>query len=130
MSLKVKCIILAIVGFIVAVTIASVSLYIRGLNNKIDKLENTVAEQKQEIKSLNCQIEVLEKDLKSVQSTIKVTNDYINTLEKTQKDEINKKQEIYKKITEDPAVGDWYNESIPQTLIETIAQETDFLCIT
>jgi chromosome segregation ATPase len=130
MSLKIKVIIAAVIIIATVASVVSIFVYINHLNNKIADLNVTLTEQKNEIQALNCQIESLEKNVESFRETINVTNDYIENMEKTRLEEMNLKQEIYETIVEDPVAQDWYNESIPQSLIDLLINESNDLACT
>ena len=129
MTSKIKLIICAIIALAVIVAIISVFVYISNLNNKVTDLNVTLADQRNEIQSLNCKIDSIEKNVESFRETINITNDYIENIEKIRKEEISTKQEVYKTIVEDQASKDWYNEHLPNSLVNIIMNETnDLVC--
>lgn len=127
MTSKIKLIIGAIISLAVIAAIISVFVYISNLNNKITDLNVTLAEQRNEIKALNCQIDSLEKNVESFRETINITNDYIENIEKIRKEETATKQEVYETIVKDQIAKDWYNEHLPNSLVDIIMNETNNL---
>ena len=127
MTSKIKLIIGAVISLAVIAAILSVFVYISNLNNKITDLNVTLAEQRDEIKALNCQIDSLKNNVESFRETINITNDYIENIEKIRKEEITTKQEVYKTIVEDQASKDWYDEPLPNSLVDIIMNETNNL---
>ena len=126
---KIKLIICAIIALAVIAAIISVFVYINNLNNKVTDLNATLADQRNEIQALNCKIESIEKNVESFRETISITNNYIENIEKVHREEITTKQEVYETIVKDPAAKDWYNESLPNSLVGIIMNETsDLVC--
>ena len=130
MTLKIKLIIAAIIVLVTIVTVVSIFVYINHLNNKITDLNVTIAEQSNQIDALNCQIDSLEKNVESFRETINITNDYIENLEKVRLEEMNVKQEVYETIVEDPAAKEWYDEQLPDSLLQILMKETNELTCT
>ena len=129
MTSKIKLIICAIIALAVIAAIISVFVYINNLNNKVTDLNATLADQRNEIQALNCKIESIEKNVESFRETISITNNYIENIEKIHREEITTKQEVYETIVKDPAAKDWYNESLPNSLVGIIMNETsDLVC--
>lgn len=129
MTSKIKLIICAVISLAVIASIISVFVYINNLNSKITDLNATLADQRNEIQSLNCKIESIEKNVESFRETISITNNYIENIEKVHREEITTKQEVYETIVEDPAAKDWYNEPLPNSLVNIIMNETrDLVC--
>ena len=124
---KIKLIICAIIALAVIAAIISVFVYINNLNNKVTDLNATLADQRNEIQALNCKIESIEKNVESFRETISITNSYIENIEKVHREEITTKQEVYETIVKDPAAKDWYNESLPNSLVGIIMNETSGL---
>ena len=124
---KIKLIICAIIALAVIAAIISVFVYINNLNNKVTDLNATLADQRNEIQALNCKIESIEKNVESFRETISITNNYIENIEKVHREEITTKQEVYETIVKDPAAKDWYNESLPNSLVGIIMNETSGL---
>ena len=127
MTSKIKLIICAIIALAVIAAIISVFVYINNLNNKVTDLNATLAYQRNEIQALNCKIESIEKNVESFRETISITNSYIENIEKVHREEITTKQEVYETIVKDPAAKDWYNESLPNSLVGIIMNETSGL---
>ena len=127
MTSKIKLIICAIIALAVIAAIISVFVYISNLNNKVTDLNATLADQRNEIQALNCKIESIEKNVESFRETISITNNYIENIEKVHREEITTKQEVYETIVKDPAAKDWYNESLPNSLVGIIMNETSGL---
>jgi hypothetical protein len=127
MTLKIKLILAAIIVLVTVVTVISIFVYINSLNNKITDLNVTVAEQQNEIQALNCQIDSLEKNVESFRETINITNDYIENIEKVRQEEMNVKQEVYETIVEDPVAKEWYDEPLPNSLLDILMKETNDL---
>ena len=126
---KIKLIICAIIALAVIAAIISVFVYINNLNNKVTDLNATLADQRNEIQALKCKIESIEKNVESFRETISITNNYIENIEKVHREEITTKQEVYETIVKDPAAKDWYNESLPNSLVGIIMNETsDLVC--
>ena len=127
MTSKIKLIIGAAISLAVIAAIISVFVYISHLNSKINDLNVTLAEQRNEIQALNCQIDSLEKNVESFRETINITNDYIKNIEKIRKEETATKQEVYETIVKDQDAKDWYDESLPNSLVDIIMNETNNL---
>ena len=129
MTSKIKLIVCAIIALAVIAAIISVFIYISHLNNKITDLNVTLTEQRNEIQALNCQIESLEKNVESFRETINITNDYIKNIEKVRQEETTTKQEVYETIVKDQVAKDWYDEPLPNSLVDIIMNETsDLVC--
>ena len=129
MTSKIKLIICAVISLAVIAAIISVFVYINNLNNKVTDLNVTLTEQRNEIQALNCQIESLEKNVESFRETISITNDYIENIEKVHQKEITTKQEVYDTIVKDQVAKNWYDEPLPNSLVDIIMNETsDLVC--
>ena len=129
MTSKIKLIICAVISLAVIAAIISVFVYINNLNNKVTDLNVTLTEQRNEIQALNCQIESLEKNVESFRETISITNDYIENIEKVHQKETTTKQEVYDTIVKDRVAKDWYDERLPNSLVDIIMNETsDLVC--
>ena len=129
MTSKIKLIIGTVLSLAVIVAIISVFVYINNLNNKVTDLNVTLTEQRNEIQALNCQIESLEKNVESFRETISITNDYIENIEKVHQKEITTKQEVYDTIVKDQVAKDWYDEPLPNSLVDIIMNGTsDLVC--
>ena len=127
MTSKIKLIVCAIIALAVIISIISVFVYISNLNSKITDLNVTLADQRNEIKALNCQIDSLEKNVESFRETINITNDYIENIEKVRQEETTTKQEVYETIVKDKVAKDWYDEPLPNSLVDVIVNETSNL---
>ena len=127
MTSKIKLIVCAIIALAVIISIISVFVYISHLNSKINDLNVTLAEQRDEIQALNCQIDSLEKNVESFRETINITNDYIENIEKIRQEETTTKQEVYDTIVKDQVAKDWYDEPLPNSLVDIIMNETSNL---
>ena len=127
MTSKIKLIVCAIISLAVIISIISVFVYISHLNSKINDLNVTLAEQRDEIKALNCQIDSIEKNVESFRETINITNDYIENIEKVRQEETTTKQEVYETIVKDQVAKDWYDEPLPNSLVDVIVNETNNL---
>ena len=127
MTSKIKLIVCAIIALAVIISIISVFVYISHLNSKINDLNVTLAEQRDEIQALNCQIDSLEKNVESFRETINITNDYIENIEKIRQEETTTKQEVYETIVKDQVAKDWYDEPLPNSLVDIIMNETSNL---
>ena len=129
MTSKIKLIIGAVISLAVIAAIISVFVYISNLNNKVTDLNVTLTEQRNEIQALNCKIDSLEKNVESFRETINITNDYIENIEKIRKEEATTKQEVYETIVKDQDAKDWYDETLPNSLVDIIMNETsDLVC--
>ena len=129
MTSKIKLIVCAIISLAVIISIISVFVYINNLNSKITDLNVTLADQRNEIQALNCKIESIEKNVESFRETISITNNYIENIEKVHREEISTKKEVYETIVEDPAAKDWYDEPLPNSLVDIIMNKTsDLVC--
>ena len=129
MTSKIKLIICAVISLAVIAAIISVFVYINNLNNKVTDLNVTLTEQRNEIQALNCQIESLEKNVESFRETISITNDYIENIEKVHQKETTTKQEVYDTIVKDQVAKNWYDERLPNSLVDIIMNETnDLVC--
>ena len=127
MTSEIKLIIGAVISLAVIISIISVFVYISHLNSKINDLNVTLAEQRDEIQALNCQIDSLEKNVESFRETINITNDYIENIEKIHQEETTTKQEVYETIVKDQVAKDWYDEPLPNSLVDVIVNETNNL---
>ena len=127
MTSKIKLIIGAVISLAVIISIISVFVYISHLNSKINDLNVTMVEQRNEIKALNCQIDFLEKNVESFRETINITNDYIENIEKIRQEETTTKQEVYDTIVKDQDAKDSYVEPLPNSLVDIIMNETSNL---
>ena len=127
MTSKIKLIIGAVISLAVIAAIISVFVYINKLNSKITDLNVTLTEQRNEIQALNCKIDSIEKNVESFRETINITNDYIENIEKIRKEETATKQEVYETIVKDQVAKDWYDESLPNSLVDIIMNETSNL---
>ena len=127
MTSKIKLIVCAIISLAVIISIISVFVYISHLNSKINDLNVTLAEQRDEIKALNCQIDSIEKNVESFRETINITNNYIENIEKVRQEETTTKQEVYETIVKDQVAKDWYDEPLPNSLVDVIVNETNNL---
>ena len=127
MTSKIKLIIGAVISLAVIAAIISVFVYINNLSNKVTDLNVTLTEQRNEIQALNCKIDSIEKNVESFRETINITNDYIKNIEKIRKEETATKQEVYETIVKDQDAKDWYNESLPNSLVDIIMNETNNL---
>lgn len=129
MTSKIKLIIGAAISLAVIAAIISVFVYISNLNNKITYLNVTLTEQRNEIQALNCKIDSLEKNVEYFRETINITNDYIENIEKIRQEETTTKQEVYETIVKDQVAKDWYDEPLPNSLVDIIMNETnDLVC--
>jgi chromosome segregation ATPase len=127
MTLKLKLIVFAIIAIAIIAFTICIFVYISNLNNKITDLNVKITEQQNEIQSLNCQIDSLEKNVESFIETINVTNTYIENLEKAKQEESNVKQEIYNTVINDPDTKEWYDEPLPDALLQVLMRETEDL---
>ena len=127
MTSKIKLIVCAIISLAVIISIISVFVYISHLNSKINDLNVTMTEQRNEIKALNCQIVSIEKNVESFRETINITNDYIENIEKVRQEETTTKQEVYETIVKDQDAKDWYDGPLPNSLVDIIMNETNNL---
>ena len=127
MTLKIKLIICAVISLAVIISIISVFVYISRLNSKINDFNVTMTEQRNEIKALNCQIDSIEKNVESFRETISITNNYIENIEKVHREETTTKQEVYETIVKDKVAKDWYDEPLPNSLVDIIMNETNNL---
>ena len=127
MTSKIKLIVCAIISLAVIISIISVFVYINNLNSKITDLNVTLADQRNEIQALNCKIESIEKNVESFRETISITNNYIENIEKVHREEISTKQEVYETIVKDKVAKDWYDEPLPNSLVDVIVNETNNL---
>lgn len=129
MSLKLKIIGLIILLVTIISTIISLFVYINKLNNEITNLNVTITNQEQTITQLNNNIQSLEMNLTAIYNTINITNDYIENIEKVHQKEVIAKQEIYETIVEDPVTKEWYDEQLPNALLNILMKETNsFTC--
>ena len=127
MTSKIKLIICAVISLAVIAVIISVFVYISHLNSKINNLNVTLAEQRNEIQALNCQIDSIEKNVESFRETINITNDYIENVENVRQEETTTKQEVYETIVKDKVAKDWYDEPLPNSFVDIIMNETNNL---
>ena len=128
MTSKIKLIVCAVISLAVIASIISVFVYINNLNSKITDLNVTLADQRNEIKALNCKIESIEKNVESFRETISITNNYIENIEKVHREEITTKQEVYDTVVKDPVAKDWYNEPLPNSLVDIMNETNNLVC--
>lgn len=125
MITKIKIIAAAVIILATIVSIICIYVYINNLNSKITDLNVTIAEQNNEIQALGCQIDVLEKNVESFRETINITNDYINNIERIREDESTIKQEIYQEVINDEEAKNWFEETIPNSLVDVLLRHAD-----
>lgn len=128
MITKIKVIALIIIVLIVIAEIICGYIYVNNLNNQIANLNTTVNEQKNTINTLNDQIVSLKNNIESFRNTLNITNDYINSLEVIYNNESNIKDAIYEEVISDPEVEDWFNQQVPDGVINIISNAADGMC--
>lgn len=135
-STKIKIIISAIITLIIVTSVVCLYIYINSLNDKISDLNVTIANQKNEISnlnhhidSLNHNIDILQKNVESFHEAMAVTDNYVNAVEKAHSDEAELKQQIYEEVLVNDEARDWFNEKLPDNLLDLLNQHaSDGLC--
>lgn len=122
---KVKIIAAAVAAIALVTSVICLYVYINNLNNKVTDMSVTISDQKKVIDDLNCQINALEMNVESFRETINITNDYIASIEKIRAEESSTKQEIYQEVINDPEAKSWYDESIPQSILDALARNAN-----
>lgn len=125
MSLKLKIIGIIILLVIIISTIISLFVYINKLNNEITNLNVTITNQEQTITQLNNNIQSLEMNLTAIYNTINITNDYIDQLSQLYSKESTIKQEIYNEVIKDENTSNWYNATVPDSIINILLSHDD-----
>lgn len=125
---KVKTLILSVVGALVVVSCVVVFIYIKVLNKRIDKLNDTVTSQENEIEGLSCQIKSLENNIESFRNTLNTTNDYINKIKEIQQSDAETKSLIYKEVISNEDTKEWYDRRLPDNIISIINGTHDGVC--
>ena len=120
MSLKVKIILAVITSMVIVASVVSIYVYISKLNNTVNEMSVTIANQANEIDSLKSNIESLNKEIESLDSVISVTNDYISSIKQINDDDISVKQAIYEQVISNEEVKDWFNENLPDDILAII----------
>lgn len=125
---KVKTLILSVVGALFVVSCVAVFIYIKVLNQRIDKLNDTVTSQEKEIEGLSSQIKSLESNIESFRNTLNTTNDYINKIKEIQQSDAETKSLIYKEVISNEDTKEWYDRRLPDNIISIINGTHDGVC--
>lgn len=125
---KVKTLIISVVGALFVVSCVAVFIYIKVLNQRIDKLNDTVTSQEKEIEGLYCQIKSLESNIESFRNTLNTTNNYINKIKEIQQSDAETKSLIYKEVISNEDTKEWYDRRLPDNIISIINGTHDGVC--
>ena len=110
-------------SIIIAVSITfvvSLFVYVNSLNSKIENLNEVVNNQANTIKLLELNLESANKNICALNSTLDVTNNLVHTMKSAYEDSEYVKDRIFKEIANNPATNEWYNESIPTSIVELL----------
>ena len=125
---KARTLILSVVGILFALSCVAVFIYIKVLDQRIDRLNDTVTSQEKEIEGLSCQIKSLESNIESFRNTLNTTNDYINKIKEIQRGDTETKSLIYKEVISDEDTKEWYDRKLPNNIISIINGTHDGVC--
>lgn len=120
MSLKAQVIALVVLFIVIVTSIISAYVYINSLNNEINKMSVTIANQANDIDSLKCNIDSLNKEIESLGNVISVTDDYISNINQVKDEDSSVKQAIYEQVISNEKVKDWFNGSLPDDILSII----------
>ena len=125
---KARTLILSVVGILFALSCVAVFIYIKVLDQRIDRLNDTVTSQEKEIEGLSCQIKSLKSNIESFRNTLNTTNDYINKIKEIQRGDTETKSLIYKEVISDEDTKEWYDRKLPNNIISIINGTHDGVC--
>lgn len=116
----VKTIIYSIIVAVSITFVVSLFVYVNSLNSKIENLNEVVNDQANTIKLLELNLESANKNISALNSTLDVTNNLVHTIKSAYDDSEYVKDRIFKEIANNPATNEWYNESIPTSIVELL----------
>ena len=116
----VKTIVYSIIVAVSITFVVSLFVYVNSLNSKIENLNEVVNDQANTIKLLELNLESANKNICSLNSTLDVTNNLVHTMKSAYEDSEYVKDRIFKEIANNPATNEWYNESIPTSIVELL----------
>ena len=116
----VKTIVYSIIIAVSITFVVSLFVYVNSLNYKIENLNEVVNNQANTIKLLELNLESANKNICALNSTLDVTNNLVHTMKSAYEDSEYVKDRIFKEIANNPATNEWYNESIPTSIVELL----------
>ena len=116
----VKTIVYSIIVAVSITFVVSLFIYVNSLNSKIENLNEVVNDQANTIKLLELNLESANKNIGALNSTLDVTNNLVHTIKSAYDDSEYVKDRIFKEIANNPATNEWYNESIPTSIVELL----------
>lgn len=116
----VKTIVYSIIVAVSITFVVSLFIYVNSLNSKIENLNEVVNDQANTIKLLELNLESANKNIGALNSTLDVTNNLVYTIKSAYDDSEYVKDRIFKEIANNPATNEWYNESIPTSIVELL----------
>lgn len=116
----VKTIVYSIIVAVSITFVVSLFIYVNSLNSKIENLNEVVNDQTNTIKLLELNLESANKNIGALNSTLDVTNNLVHNIKSAYDDSEYVKDRIFKEIANNPATNEWYNESIPTSIVELL----------
>lgn len=116
----VKTIVYSIIVAVSITFVVSLFIYVNSLNSKIENLNEVVNDQANTIKLLELNLESANKNIGALNSTLDVTNNLVHTIKSAYDGSEYVKDRIFKEIANNPATNEWYNESIPTSIVELL----------
>lgn len=116
----VKTIVYSIIIAVSITFVVSLFVYVNSLNSKIEKLNEVVNNQANTIKMLELNLESANKNICSLNSTLDVTSNLVHAIKNAYDDSEYVKDRIFKEIANNPVTNEWYNESIPTSIVELL----------
>ena len=116
----VKTIVYSIIIAVSITFVVSLFVYVNSLNSKIENLNEVVNNQANTIKMLELNLESANKNICSLNSTLDVTSNLVRAIKNAYDDSEYVKDRIFKEIANNPVTNEWYNESIPTSIVELL----------
>ena len=116
----VKTIVYSIIVAVSITFVVSLFVYVNSLNSKIENLNEVVNNQANAIKMLELNLESANKNICSLNSTLDVTSNLVHAIKNAYDDSEYVKDRIFKEIANNPVTNEWYNESIPTSIVELL----------
>ena len=116
----VKTIVYSIIVAVSITFVVSLFVYVNSLNSKIENLNEVVNNQANTIKMLELNLESANKSICSLNSTLDVTSNLVHAIKNAYDDSEYVKDRIFKEIANNPVTNEWYNESIPTSIVELL----------
>ena len=116
----VKTIVYSIIIAVSITFVVSLFVYVNSLNSKIENLNEVVNNQANTIKMLELNLESANKNICSLNSTLDVTSNLVHAIKNAYDDSEYVKDRIFKEIANNPVTNEWYNESIPTSIVELL----------